>query len=87
MSKYSEELFGLIYNLIVEKFVSFIQANCNHLTIQKQNLRYKMPLGTVQEWYLTNSDPVSGHPIHIHVNHFQVSYKDIKLFQNCFNRL
>ncbi|XP_078585851.1 multicopper oxidase CueO-like [Branchiostoma floridae x Branchiostoma japonicum] len=34
--------------------------------------RYKFRTGTVQEWYLVNSDPSSGHPYHVHVNHFQV---------------
>ena len=34
--------------------------------------RFKSELGTVQEWYLINGDPNLGHPIHIHVNHFQV---------------
>ncbi|KAI8502260.1 hypothetical protein Bbelb_198480 [Branchiostoma belcheri] len=34
--------------------------------------RYKFRTGTVQEWYLVNSDPSVGHPYHVHVNHFQV---------------
>ncbi|XP_076825146.1 multicopper oxidase mco-like [Clavelina lepadiformis] len=34
--------------------------------------RFKAHLGTVQEWYIVNTDHVTSHPIHIHVNHFQV---------------
>uniref|UniRef100_F6YQV7 ferroxidase n=3 Tax=Ciona intestinalis TaxID=7719 RepID=F6YQV7_CIOIN len=36
------------------------------------NYRFKAQLNTNQEWYLVNSDPGAAHPIHIHVNHFQV---------------
>ena len=39
--------------------------------------RFKAELGSVQQWYLTNSDPLLGHPMHIHVNNFQVSDKRI----------
>uniref|UniRef100_H2YBB0 ferroxidase n=1 Tax=Ciona savignyi TaxID=51511 RepID=H2YBB0_CIOSA len=34
--------------------------------------RYKAELNTVQEWFITNTDTVSSHPLHIHVNYFQV---------------
>ncbi|XP_078484901.1 multicopper oxidase mco-like [Ciona intestinalis] len=36
------------------------------------NYRYKMRLGSNQQWFIINTDPGVGHPIHIHVNHFQV---------------
>ncbi|XP_078585853.1 multicopper oxidase mco-like [Branchiostoma floridae x Branchiostoma japonicum] len=45
----------------------------NREKMQADNyFRYKFRLGTVQEWYLVNADPVLGHPFHVHVNHFQV---------------
>lgn len=34
--------------------------------------RYKMTLGKVQEWTVLNSHRALSHPLHIHVNHFQV---------------
>ena len=40
-----------------------------------------MEVGTVQEWFLTNSDPDFGHPMHIHVNSFQVC---LTIMQNYF---
>jgi len=39
--------------------------------------RFKMEEGTVQEWYFTNANTHSAHPIHIHVNHFQVCKANI----------
>eukprot|EP00058_Branchiostoma_floridae_P023207 XP_002608697.1 hypothetical protein BRAFLDRAFT_73918 [Branchiostoma floridae] len=45
----------------------------NREKMQADNyFRYKFRLGTVQEWYLVNADPLLGHPFHVHVNHFQV---------------
>lgn len=31
-----------------------------------------MTLGKVQEWTLVNGDTGLSHPLHIHINHFQV---------------
>uniref|UniRef100_H2YJ31 Plastocyanin-like domain-containing protein n=1 Tax=Ciona savignyi TaxID=51511 RepID=H2YJ31_CIOSA len=49
----------------------------NRESFSKSNYyRYKTKVNSVQEWYLINTDTLDSHPIHIHVNHFQViSYK------------
>ncbi|XP_066264302.1 multicopper oxidase mco-like [Branchiostoma lanceolatum] len=39
--------------------------------------RYKYKVGTIQEWYIINTEQLKPHPLHIHVNHFQViSYNE-----------
>nr|XP_002123563.1 uncharacterized protein LOC100187450 [Ciona intestinalis] len=35
-------------------------------------IRHKMQLGRLQEWTFVNPNPFLLHPMHIHVNHFQV---------------
>ncbi|KAI8496596.1 hypothetical protein Bbelb_258950 [Branchiostoma belcheri] len=34
--------------------------------------RYNFDVDTIQQWVFVNSDEDSGHPLHMHVNHFQV---------------
>nr|XP_018668543.1 uncharacterized protein LOC100183735 isoform X1 [Ciona intestinalis]XP_026691417.1 uncharacterized protein LOC100183735 isoform X1 [Ciona intestinalis]XP_026691418.1 uncharacterized protein LOC100183735 isoform X1 [Ciona intestinalis]XP_026691419.1 uncharacterized protein LOC100183735 isoform X1 [Ciona intestinalis] len=34
--------------------------------------RYKIEVGKYQQWFLINTDHKKGHPMHIHVNHFQI---------------
>ncbi|XP_002128493.3 laccase-like [Ciona intestinalis] len=34
--------------------------------------RYKAEVDTVQEWYITNTETTVSHPLHIHVNSFQI---------------
>nr|XP_018667701.1 putative multicopper oxidase GMC1 isoform X1 [Ciona intestinalis] len=34
--------------------------------------RYRAEVDTVQEWYFTNTEIFTSHPIHMHVNHVQV---------------
>ena len=41
--------------------------------------RFKMEEGTIQEWYFTNANTHSAHPIHIHVNHFQVCEANVNV--------
>ncbi|XP_078495917.1 uncharacterized protein LOC144751887 [Ciona intestinalis] len=35
-------------------------------------IRHKMRLGSIQEWTFVNAQPSFLHPMHVHVNHFQV---------------
>ncbi|CAH1248805.1 Hypp8424 [Branchiostoma lanceolatum] len=34
--------------------------------------RYNFDVNTIQEWTFTNTDQADGHPLHMHVTHFQV---------------
>jgi len=36
-----------------------------------------MEVNTLQEWYLINTSPTLSHPLHIHVNHFEVCKQSI----------
>ncbi|CAK8689527.1 unnamed protein product [Clavelina lepadiformis] len=38
----------------------------------ESNIRYKARVNTIQEWHLVNTEYVTSHPIHMHVNHMQV---------------
>nr|XP_039256297.1 multicopper oxidase mco-like [Styela clava] len=45
--------------------------------VKKEDYRHRMEVGSVQEWTFVNSAQRAPHPLHIHVNHFQViSYND-----------
>ena len=39
---------------------------------KKSHCRFKIPVGTIQEWHLLNSDTEDGHPLHMHINQVQV---------------
>ncbi|XP_066271672.1 uncharacterized protein [Branchiostoma lanceolatum] len=52
------------------------EVNREHFKNAKYH-RYKYKVGTIQEWYIINSEQLKPHPLHIHINHFQViSYNE-----------
>nr|XP_026690240.1 uncharacterized protein LOC100175585 isoform X2 [Ciona intestinalis] len=44
----------------------------NREDYSKLYYRFKMEANTIQEWYLTNTEMFTSHPIHMHINHAQV---------------
>jgi len=44
----------------------------NYIQSLPWNFRFNVEVNTLQEWYLINTSPSLAHPLHIHVNHFQV---------------
>lgn len=48
-----------------------LQSNLIPVTLLISH-RAKIDVGSVQEWFITNTNTEGYHPIHIHINHFQV---------------
>ncbi|XP_039256433.2 multicopper oxidase mco-like isoform X2 [Styela clava] len=63
-------------NKFVVEFSDDFFMNREKFDVEK-DYRFRMKVGSIQEWTFVNTIPGAPHPLHIHVNHFQIiSYND-----------